>query len=352
MKIGIYNPYLNALGGGERYCLDIASCLSSEHDVDLFWDDPAILKNAAKRFRMDLGRIRVAPNIINGSPLSRRPTTKGYDVLFLVSDGSIPWIFSKKAYLIFQFPIPWVKTGTILTRLKMRNITGLICYSEFVKKHIASSFGKPVHVVAPCVDTDAFVPARKKENIILSVGRFTTGMNTKKQSVLIGAFKKLHDAGLNTWSLVLAGGALESDASFIESLKEEAKHYPIRIIPNIAFDDLQSLYGKAKIYWHAAGFGEDLAKHPEYAEHFGLTTLEAMSAGAVPVVFAAGGQKEVVGNWVNGFFWEKEEDLRSSTTRLADNIKTWTRMSQAAQAHAKTYSKQAFCSKIGALAYA
>ena len=38
MRIGIYSPYLDSFGGGERYMLTIAEYLSASHKVDLFLD--------------------------------------------------------------------------------------------------------------------------------------------------------------------------------------------------------------------------------------------------------------------------------------------------------------------------
>ena len=36
MKIGIFDPYLDDLGGGEKYMMKIAQCLGKNHDVSIF----------------------------------------------------------------------------------------------------------------------------------------------------------------------------------------------------------------------------------------------------------------------------------------------------------------------------
>ena len=38
MRIGVFDPYLDDLGGGEKYMMSVASCLSKKHDVTVFWD--------------------------------------------------------------------------------------------------------------------------------------------------------------------------------------------------------------------------------------------------------------------------------------------------------------------------
>lgn len=346
MKIGIYNPYLDTLGGHERYCLDLASCLAGVHKVDIFWDDPTILDAAAARFHISTGGIKVVKNIWKtGNIFTKALTTRAYDAIFFVSDGSIPFMFSKKAFLLFEFPVGWVKGKSFGTQLKIHRMTRILTNSPFVKRHIDLTFGVDSRVISPGIDVVDFVPG-KKEELILSVGRFTTGMNTKKQDVLIEAFKDLCDNGLSGWKFVLTGGMLSGDAEFVEKLTKKAKNYPIEIIPNISFKDLQSLYGRASIYWHGAGFGEDLDKYPQRAEHFGMSTIEAMSAGAVPVVFAGGGQKDIVDNRVNGYHWITSEELKDRTRKVIDDKKMWALMAGAARVHAQNFSRIRFCREI------
>ncbi len=349
MTIGIYNPYLNTLGGGERYCLDIAACLAERNDVRIFWDDPGILKAAEKRFHMSLAGVTLVNNIwLSGNTLAKANESRKYDVLFIVSDGSIPLVFSRKAFLIFQFPTGWVNGQNPVTKLKFRRITNVLCYSQFVKERVDKIFGINALVLPPAVDETAFRPA-KKENLILSVGRFTTGMNTKKQEILIDAFKRAHKTFLKTWKFIVAGGMLPHDLGFVEKLKALAKGYPIEIVPNATHDNLVSYYGRARVYWHAAGYGENIEKNPQLAEHFGLTTLEAMAAGAVPVVFAGGGQKEIVGNWVSGFLWNTPTELIGMTEKLTSDTKVWSRVSRAAQHRARLYGLDAFHEKLNTI---
>ena len=347
MTIGIYNPYLDTLGGGERYCFDIARCLSAGGDVHIFWDDPEILTRARERFGISTEGIRLVRNIWKtGNVFTRTHASSAYDAIFYVSDGSIPFVFSKKAYLIFQFPVA-VKRS-FLTNLKLRNITGILCYSLFVKEFLDRQFDKKAIVLPPAVDAKAF-QSGKKEKLIVSVGRFTKGKNTKKQEFLIDIFKTLAKNELKNWRFVLAGGMLGKDENLIDSLRARAKGFQISVEPNISFADLQSLYAKAQIYWHAAGYGEDLSVYPEKAEHFGLTTLEAMSAGAVPVVFAGGGQKEVVQDGKSGYLWQTQEDLMRMTSMLIRDAKLRSRVAQAGERRAHDFSRERFCAGVHAL---
>ena len=120
---------------------------------------------------------------------------------------------------------------------------------------------------------------------------------------MINAFKEMVTKGLKDWKFVLAVSVQKKDETEFEVMQKAAKGFPIEFLVNKSNDELWDIYSKAKIYWHASGFGEDLEKNPEYAEHFGISTVEAMGAGAVPVVINAGGQTEIVADGENGFLW-------------------------------------------------
>jgi len=155
----------------------------------------------------------------------------------------------------------------------------------------------------------------KKLNTILSVGRFNGHNDVKKFKVLIRTFKEgIKRNVLPDWNLILAGSMLPTDASYLTSLKREAKGIPISFYPNCSFSTLVELYAKSKIYWHAAGFEET---KPEYMEHFGISTVEAMASGCIPVVFADGGQPEIVSERKNGFLFRTTEELLTKTVEAS-----------------------------------
>lgn len=347
MRIGIYDPYLDTLGGGELYVLSIASFLSKQHQVEVFWDDERLLDKAGQKLDLDLIRVSAVKNIFSKevSFIERAKKTKDYDVLFYVSDGSIPYLFSRKNFLIFQFPVGWVREGSVINRIKLKRVTGIICYSEFVKQHLRRKFKSMISVVNPPVSLINSKPSDKK-NIILTVGRFTRGMNRKKHEVMVDVFKKVIDKGLKNWKFVIAGSHLPEDYDLVDSLKKTSKGYPIEIHANVERVEIENFYKQAKIYWHAAGFGENLDKHPEHAEHFGITTVEAMGAGVVPVVIKAGGQVEIVENRASGFLWSNLDELEKFTLDLINDKRYWEKMSENAKDRASVFSKEKFNKEI------
>lgn len=349
MRIALYDPYLDTIGGGERYVATIAEYLSKNHKVDLLWDDPGIKEKIEKTFNLDLERVNIVPNLFSQFSLIKRLLLlKNYDRLFFTSDGSIPFVDSKKNFLHFQFPTPWIKNQTIKEYIKLRNFSSVICNSHFTKTHIDKTFSIQSTVIYPPVDIRKFKPLTK-EKIILSVARFTTTLHSKKQEMLVKTFKKLFDQGVRDWQFILAGGVSVEEKQLVEKLEQEIGNYPIKIISNVSFENLITLYGKASLFWHAAGFGIDEEKEPEKVEHFGITTVEAMSAGCVPVVIKRGGQKEIIEEGSSGFFFESEEELIAKTRKLIEDKNIFLKASQGARERSKFFSKENFCKRIGSV---
>jgi glycosyltransferase involved in cell wall biosynthesis len=196
----------------------------------------------------------------------------------------------------------------------------IISISEYTAGWVKRLWGKESTVLFPPVDTKSFAcrESTVKEKIILSVGRFFPEHHNKKQYELVRTFIKMledYPRDMERYRLYLAGGVSgrAEHKKYVENIRKLSEGYPVRIMENISFDGLASLFKKASIFWHAAGLGEDENSHPEKFEHFGITTVEAMSAGCIPVVINKGGQKEIIKNGIDGFFFENLEELSKIT---------------------------------------
>jgi glycosyltransferase involved in cell wall biosynthesis len=168
----------------------------------------------------------------------------------------------------------------------------------------------------------------------------------KKLEKMISIFKTAIYPKHTDWKLTLVVTYFEEDIKIIDKWKKDAEGFPIEIITNVEHEKLKMIYGKAKIYWHAAGFGEDLAKHPERAEHFGIAPVEAMSAGAVPVVINAGGIPEIVTEGKDGLVWTTEGELVASTEKLIGNEAYRELLSKQAIKKAELFSEKSFAKKL------
>jgi len=341
MKAAVFSPYWDTLGGGEKYAVaTVLALLEKGYDVEIWWENPSIVQAVEARYGLDIGKASLNSQgfktIRHGSLLEKWQFTQKFDLIFWISDGSIPFLFGRKNLLHFQVPFHDTSSRNLITKIKMRKIYQVIVNSLFTKQVIDKEYGISSKVVYPPATQ---FKRMKKENLILSVGRFDNLMQSKRQDVLIDAFLQLPEA--NDWKLILAGGLLHGQSSY-KDLEAKFSDKRITLLSNPTFDEISHLYGKAAIYWHAAGFGINTKLEPEKAEHFGIATVEAMSAGAVPVVYEAGGQKEIVSDSQDGYFWRTVNDLVEKTHHLMTHDKVLNLMSEKAHLKAQKYTLEEF----------
>lgn len=358
-KVAVYSPYLpKHMGGGERYLLSIAEVASLSADVTLLVPAADVETMRQKLpifqslFGLDLHRIHVQSTSIapGHSVVDRLKETREYDVLFAMTDGSFFPSFAHQSYLIMQ--VPWMRSLSIVERVKLASWKNIIVYSPFVEKVLSKAWHtSAIKVVAPYVDTRDFRPVTvsKKEKLILNVGRFFSHAqsNSKRQDVLIEAFEKLLATyRWKGWHLALLGNVDPNPDSqaYLEKLRKLATGLSVSIHTDLSYDELRAFYGRASIYWHAAGYEVDEKTHPENTEHFGITTLEAMASGCIPFVVPKGGQPEIVGN--ERFYWNTIDELVEKSAICMHSLEkeqnSWQELSTTVSRQAERYSKSNF----------
>lgn len=324
--------------------LTLASVLSHKHDVDIFCDDYKLKEKAHDRLSIDLKNTKIVDNIFN-PPINvfrKIITTSKYDLIIMLSDGSIPLLFSKKTVLHFQQPFMKINGSSIQTQLKLRHVSAIICNSVFTKRYIDTEFNVKSTVIYPPVDTANFNHTVQKKNIILSVGRFQP---VKKHTVMISAFSHIGTMGKN-WQLVLVGGLLKQDEPYFNGLNKIQRERVV-LIPNIGFKQLQLLYEEASIYWHAAGYEEDEHTHPERFEHFGIAPVEAMAAACIPLVYNGGGLPEVVDD--PRFLWKTTDELIKKTEDFIADKLSWNTSQEWVKERSKKFDIKRFSDNINSL---
>ena len=337
MRAAIYNPYLDTLGGGERYTMAFAQSLAKKgYRVNVQWRNPSIKKKLEARFGISLEGVNFIKDVNRGD---------GYDICFWVSDGSIPLLRARKNILHFQIPFQNIGGRTLLNRMKLFRINNIVCNSNFTKKHIDEEFGVKSIVIYPPVDVEKIKPG-KKGNLIISIGRFSQLTQAKRQDVLVRVFRKIYDSGYRDWKLILAGGVEVGVTDYVKKLRGKAKGYPIEIIESPSWKEIRKMYGKAKIFWSASGYGEDEKKNPNKVEHFGITIVEAMAGGAIPLVYFAGGHKEIISEGKDGYLWATEKVLLLRTKALTQDRQLLLKLSKNARQSSKVYEYARFEAQV------
>jgi glycosyltransferase involved in cell wall biosynthesis len=348
VRIGLYNPHLAALGGGERYFLTVleealrlpeaqVTVLSPERPDPTSW----------RRLGID-----VADGSFEWSRADDAAVTAlspQLDLLFAIVNEVPPRSDARRSVALVQFPHR-SHTGPRARLLRALRVSRapaalasyerFIAYSEFARIHIRERLGVDAVVVPPPVELSAGPPAAK-ESLILAVGRFFRGGHSKNQHVLIDALAELDAPG---WRLVLAGGG--DDQDYVEEIRRRADGLPAELRVDVPRDELLALYSRAALFWHAAGHGQDAQRHPERMEHFGITTVEAMAYGAVPLVFPAGGPAEVVEDGRTGLWWHGPSELAARTKDLIEDEPERERLAAAAREEARRYSTERFRAAI------
>jgi glycosyltransferase involved in cell wall biosynthesis len=224
----------------------------------------------------------------------------------------------------------------------------VVCNSEFTQGWLRRWWGHEGEVLYPPVRMHQAGP---KEPIILSVGRFfgPDSGHSKKQIELVDAFRRLRDRGVEDWTLHLVGGCGEADRPYLAAVREAAAGLPVVFHVDAPGEELEDLYARASLFWHATGLGEDPEVDPHRLEHFGIATVEAMSAGVVPIVYGAAGQVEIVQDDVSGRHFTDLDELVDHTVELAGDPDRRAGLSRVAAERARDFSPDRFAERLALL---
>jgi glycosyltransferase involved in cell wall biosynthesis len=348
----IFTPYPLVPGGGERYILTTAENLSRHSRVTLATPHPYSrirLLNIGRLFGLDLGGVRL-------SVLNDLSAPVACDLLVALGNEVVPPVPPSKGRSCYmcQFPFPASETYVAERRGWLSGYDCVLVNSNFAKQHFARalrSLDLPaplIEVVAPPVETGRFVsrPGTRQPARIVSLGRFFTGDHCKRQDRLIEAFRQLYEKNTDNAELHLIG-ALAPGAEhlkYFDRCRKLATGLPISFHLNADREVVDDLLVSSSVYWHGAGLEVDETASPWALEHFGISIVEAMDAGCIPVAPKRGGPLEIVEHGVNGFLYQDFEELVALTRRiLADETETRVEdMRHGAAARALRFSVAAF----------
>jgi glycosyltransferase involved in cell wall biosynthesis len=342
MNVAIYNLHFAVLGGGERRSALLAAHLSKANNVWLFVQSP-IGKNAILEvFGIDLSGVTIVP-LEEKDHLAEIARTCPDLFINNSYSSTLPSIAPAGIYMC-MFPS--------VEKIDLASYSVVTANSEYTAKWILRKWGyRPEVVYSAC---PLMGPGHEKEKIILNVGRFfedAPEAHHKRQDILVEAFGKLVERCESDWQLHLIGriGDTPQDRSYLERVKSLSERYPVKILNNIDFNQLRLEYRQAAIYWHATGFGSDENSQPSKQEHFGMSIVEAMSAGAVPFAFDAGGPRETIRPGINGHLWRDVDELVDRTRHLISNPARMNSMSATAIADSQRFAAEGFLARMDAI---
>ncbi|QBQ53546.1 glycosyltransferase [Nitrosococcus wardiae] len=309
-KIAVYNNFWNTLGGGEHHACVIAQTLQKLGPVDLISENDFSITTLERQFGIELKFCRkrmVSPEYIHYHPEATSP----YDIFVNSAFGSDLKCASRLSYYIVSFPYR-LDDRPDEAKDFLATYNGFLANSNYTAYWVKRWWGVDSQLLYPSIAIPNIDLALiQKEKRILNVGRFFKDGHSKKQLEMVRVFKWMKNENIldDEWRLTFVGQVHHDQIEYLDAVRQEAEGYPVDFHVDLPLDDLKYFYMKSAIYWHATGLNEDINKRPDLYEHFGITTVEAMSYGCVPIVINAAGQKETVEHGRNGFLFNNEKEL-------------------------------------------
>lgn len=374
MRVGVWDRYWTTVGGGEQYAGAIALALAEHHEVELL--TPERFDAAVLRDRLGLDLAPLAQRDVGTHEdvaVERRAVAEAsadYDLFVNVTFLGDHPNRARSGWYVTHFPeLPVIgrRERLALARRGERAVLRdpaaptprrlgflegygtVVANSGFTASWVERRWGRPARVLHPQVPA---VPPLPKEPLVVAVGRFFAPRSghCKRQLELVRAFRQLvRDSGAPGWRLVLLGGCDPEHRDYLSAVRREAVGLPVEVRPNAPGALVRELLGKASLCWHGAGLGQDVERHPERAEHFGISVVEAMSAGAVPVVVGVGGPAGTVEDGVSGLHVLDLDGFAAATRRLLADPPLLERLAEGARRRATEFHAPAFRARVGEL---
>ena len=223
--------------------------------------------------------------------------------------------------LLHGFFASYLKTGVLITN------------STYSKKALMKHAGRTPLVIYPPVEVEAFAKAAMgsgRQNLVVSVGRYSPEKNYENVLQVAKHLRNVQFSVVGAFS----GGKSANYYQKFRSKTADEQLANVELLKALDFNDLLKLYGKAKIYLHSM---KD--------EHFGITIIEAMAAGLVPVVYRGGGPWEDIlkakqGHY--GFSYKTPEEAAGIIEMLLANEALRRDIAERNMGYAKQFSDTQF----------
>ncbi len=356
MRILVVHPRMSVRGGGERVAVHTVVALkrvghevslaSEEFDVAAFEDFfgsratfdgvtqlsyPPFSPTVKGRFLL-YQRVRY-----HQRRLSRVLSNAGsFDLVVSTQDiGYVPSVRSKTvqycyfpeyfAHLESSPSSPWWNLYywpvSRFYRERVGRVDVLLSVSEFTRGFVRSKWGRDSVTLYPPCPVDLYaMPSGPREDLVITIGRIVP---EKRMDLFVNLAARLPH-----YKFALIGSLDPERTPYFEQLKKHAPENLSFILSPLR--KVKDLLARAKAYVHSA-----------VNEHFGISIVEAMAAGCVPVVHDSGGPREIVSDKV-GFRWANIQQAAGQISELIENERLREKLSDNAIARAREFRPEVF----------
>ncbi len=361
MKVLLVHPRLNVKGGGERVAIhSILAATNAGHEVSLLSEEldegsfedfygcrglfDKVNRSYYPAFKPVLGpRFLLYQRLIyHGLRIKKAVSQDSFDLVLSTQD--IGYVPSTRApvvqYCYFPEYFTHLQTGPSFPiwrlyyrpasgyyRNRVRRVRILLSVSDFTRGFVEEKWERDSMTLYPPCPVEAFSELSRvqpREDLVVTVGRIVP---EKRFHLFIEL------ARIVPKTRFVAIGSLSNEASsYYERLKSSTPENVSFVLAPLR--EVKDLLGRAMAYVHCAE-----------NEHFGITIVEAMAAGCVPIVHDSGGPREIVTSDV-GFRWPDLPTAARQITTLAENDPLRRGFSAASSARAKQFRPEVFESEM------
>lgn len=360
MRILVVHPRLTIMGGGERVAIhSITEALREGHevylatekfDVDAFEDffgvtglfenvriltyrpfrpilHRAVLYQRLMYNQVHLQKI-VSHNprfdlLLNTSEVANQPATKSTSVQYCYFPEYFSHMDSAGSHSLWNL---YYLPARAFYHSRVNKIDRLLAVSNFTRDIVKKIWGRESTTLYPPCPIGLYnsfnVP---KEDLVVTVGRIAP---EKRLEYFLEIARESPSA-----KFVVIGSVASERSSYFNRLKANAPNNLSFMISPLR--KVGEILARAKVYLHCAR-----------NEHFGITIVEAMAAGCVPIVHDSGGPREIVTDEV-GYKWSSKNQASEYISLLTKDDKLRRRLSTAATFRAQQFGPEKFESGIG-----
>ena len=360
MKILLVHPRLSVKGGGERVAIhSILAATKAGHEVSLlseefdessfedFYGCPGLFDKVDRsyypKFKPVFGpRVLLYQRLIYHWLRIRKAVSRDtFDIVLSTQDiGYVPatpapvvqYCYFPEYFSHLQTSSSpvwhlYYRPASAFYRNRVGRVRVLLSVSDFTRGFVAKRWERDSKTVYPPCPIESFSELSRiqpRENLVVTIGRVVP----EKRFHLFVELARI----VPKTTFVVIGSLSDETSAYYEGLKRTAPENVSFILSPLR--KVRSILGRAMAYVHCAE-----------NEHFGITIVEAMAAGCVPIVHDSGGPKEIVTSDV-GFRWNSLSVAARNVVMLAENDRLRQALSAASSVRARQFRPEIFESEI------
>lgn len=320
MKAVVIHHTLNSPGGESSFAIETIYSLSKlGYDIELVTVQKPNLELISKTYGKELPvknvrfispfkmnyfgiyqRLLTVMSSLNLKPSDIVINTNGNNLPFNISQNNLCILYIhfpallltsleynnnkyKKSFFWKAYFKPYQIMAHLLTKKALKRANIVLTNSIFSKNAIQKAYPSvDPQVIYPPVDIERFsncLSSNSRENQVLVIARFSPEKQIEKAIMIAKLLKNIN--------FKIIGSLLTVNQSYFNYLQQMIKDYELKdkvqLIPNATKDEMMNAMSTSMVYLHTMS-----------GEHFGISIVEAMAAGLIPIVPTYGGCSEIV----------------------------------------------------------